>query len=232
MLAAAAEDAGAVPSGVHQVASPPTLAAADIQLPVNALRQASTHMVRVDASSVAPTPQAQKATGDRIALSLCDDMGCVAYIDTLMNADITRFIGVEINRVARAMCNNLNAADQSSLNRVDHSFACDVFNIIEDKIKSLQPLAIKQLFVAAPCEDMSLLRTLPRTDGKPIGSNPRPGLRGKTAKVFVQCLQVPAWVLKYNPDCEVFVEFVKFDDMPEDWDAICTVKWRHQDYPY
>ena len=226
--AAAAETVTQASSGVHQAAAVQSLGADDIQSLVAALRESSVQMVQVTgetaATSLPTQPNSapgQKAADEKISLSLCDGMGCAAYIDTLINADITRYIGVEINGVARAVCDNLNPAHQSSFNGVDHSFASDVFKITEEKVKGLGPSAIKQMIIAAPCEDMSLLRTLPRTDGKPIGDNPRPGLSGKTGKVFLQCLQVLAWVLKYNPECEVFVEFVVFDDLPEDWATVC-----------
>ena len=118
---------------------------------------------------------------DRIALSLCDGMGTCAYMMGLIDANITRFIGVENNPVARTVCDNLNPSESSHFGGVDHSWHTDVFSITESDIVGLGPGAIAHLAMAPPCEDMSLLRLLSsrvKMKGKMKG-NVRPELKGK-----------------------------------------------------
>ena len=125
--------------------------------------------------------------GDRIALSLCDGMGTCAYMMGLIDANNTRFIGVENNPVARTVCDNLNPSESSHFGGVNHSWHTDVFSITESDIVGLGPGAIAHLAMAPPCEDMSLLRLLPsrvKMKGKMKG-NVRPGLKGKKGQVFV-----------------------------------------------
>ena len=52
-------------------------------------------------------------------------------------------------------------------------------------------------------------------------SQPRPGLRGKYGKVLLTCLEVAAWVLELNTDCEFFCENLPFTDIVADWKVMC-----------
>ena len=159
---------------------------------------------------------------DRIALSACDGIGMGAYILNRLDADITRYIGMEKESVARTICDNLNPPDKSHFNGVDHSFHTDIYHVTEDRIASLGYNVIKIYIMATPCEDWSLYRLLPsRYKNRKRPVNPRPGLRGKKGAVTIQALQIWAWVLKYNPDCELFSENIKFEDMPDDWQVVC-----------
>ena len=76
--------------------------------------------------------------------------------------------------------------------------------------------------MATPCEDFNKLRLLrSKYVKRASGVDPRPGPRGKKGVVTVQSLQIWAWVLKHNPECELIAENVKFDDMKSDWEAVC-----------
>ena len=39
--------------------------------------------------------------------------------------------------------------------------------------------------------------------------------------MFVKCIQITEWVLRYNPDCEFFIENVVFKDLKQDWEMVC-----------
>ena len=58
---------------------------------------------------------------------------------------------------------------------------------------------------------------------KQTAKDPRPGLNGPNGKKFRRLLLIMSWVLKHNPDCEYFIENLMFDDMPADWDEVCSV---------
>ena len=63
------------------------------------------------------------------------------------------------------------------------------------------------------------------SDKYPESTWVRPGLRGRTGKVFAHVLNVFQWVMKYNPQCEYFGEHLKFDDdeLADDWAKVCSV---------
>jgi hypothetical protein len=68
---------------------------------------------------------------------------------------------------------------------------------------------------------MSKLRLIRKRDPSSPAKDPRPGLDGPKGIIFRACLRIAAWVFKYNPDSEIFVENVNFSDMPKDWDEVC-----------
>ena len=155
----------------------------------------------------------------------------------MINADITRSIGVEVDPVKRTICKTLSPPESSRVGGVDHSWHTDVINIMGADVKALGRGEIVALDIAAPCEDFCFLRLLPSKYGKK-SKNPRPGLQGPKGQVLVQCLEVASWVLKFNPDCDVFNENIKFDDLkgdfwPEDEDPDEFInalrRWRSED---
>jgi hypothetical protein len=155
---------------------------------------------------------------DRIHISLCDGMGASLVVMKLINADITRSIGVEINPMKRTICDNLNPPDTCSVGGVDHTWHTNVFDIKREDIAALGRNAVVATDIAANCEDFSLLRNLPSKYG-PRGKLkvPRPGLEGPKGDVLVQCILVTSWILEFNPDAEVFCENIKFADLKRDW---------------
>jgi hypothetical protein len=157
---------------------------------------------------------------ERIHLSLCDGMGAALQIMKAIDADITRCIGVEINPEKRLVCDNLNPPETCPVGGVDHSWHSDVRSVTREDIHELASRGmIVRMDIAANCEDFSSLRLLPSKYGKPL-KNPRPGFGGKKGEILLVCIQIAAWVLEVCPDCEVFNEQIKFDDMPEAWAAM------------
>ena len=73
----------------------------------------------------------------------------------LIRSDITRYIGVELNPTSRTICDNVNSPELSEFGGVDHSWKSNVFNIQESDIISLGHNTVKQLVIAAPCEEIS-----------------------------------------------------------------------------
>ena len=114
----------------------------------------------------------------------------------------------------RSSCQHANPATHK-FPGVTHDWRSDVFHITEQDIIDISP--IHKLLYGAPCEDFSLLRLLLNKTSsesyKAVGIDPRPGLHGPTGQVFKQCLLITAWVIKHNPNCEVFVEQVNFSDL-------------------
>jgi hypothetical protein len=182
-------------------------------------------------------------------LSLCDGMGCAALALQNSNAQIERYVAVELDYTARLVAQHANQVSDK-FPGIDHSVANDVYHLTEQTIIDLGPI---QMFIAAPpCGDFSKLRLLPScnvhallaaaatdddvmdklvqdlttgsvtdADNRTVG-DPRPGLDGPTGKVFKQVLLVWHWVLKHNPDCQYFVECVVFNDMPSHWNRVCN----------
>ena len=52
------------------------------------------------------------AVDERIAMSTCDGIDMGAYILNRLDADITRYIGMETSPVTRTICDNLNPPDK------------------------------------------------------------------------------------------------------------------------
>ena len=183
-----------------------------------ALRQLVTQLRGDSVRMVTKTP----TPVERIHLTLCDGIGAAPHVMGLIGAPITKCLGVEIDPVKRTVCDNVNPPEKSMFGGVDHSWRSDVFKIKRSCIEALGRNSVVRLDIAAPCEDMSPLRLLPSKFGPHVKTT-RPGLAGEKGKVFVQCLLVLSWVLEFNPQCEWFVENIKFDDMADDWDSVCTV---------
>jgi hypothetical protein len=154
----------------------------------------------------------------KIAISLCDGMGCALLALNTVLALLTRYIAVEDGETARLICDNVNDGAHGSTT-TDRSFASSMFDITEDMIVGLGPGNIAHLCAGPPCQDHSKLRNIPR-QGRPTG---RPGLSGKKGRVFRQVMLIFMWVINHNPQCEFFIEFVDCSDMTEDWAEICGV---------
>ena len=159
---------------------------------------------------------------ERIQLSLCDGMGIGALATRLLGANITRFIGVEKDLKKRIISDNVNPPESSPFGGIDHSWHTDVFNITKKDIRDLGEGSICRLDIAAPCKDFSLSRLIPNYKFT-TSDNPRPGLKGPHGQVLLKCIEITAWVLEYNPECEIFNENVVFDDLVEDWEIVNAV---------
>ena len=202
------------PVNTTQMANTSALSPDDLQRIVSSLRSGSYPVRMVKASGC--------VQDERVVLSVCDGIGTAAYILNNFKADITRFIGVELDPVSRTICDNLNPPEHSIFNGVDHSWKTNIFDIKEEDIVALGRDAIAMYVMATPCEDFSKLRLI--ANRLKTGKNdPREGLRGKKGAVTLHALQIWVWILKHNPNCELFAENVKFDDMKEDWEAVCKV---------
>ena len=103
---------------------------------------------------------------------------------------------------------------------VDYTWHTDVDNISRDDIQKLGVGSIGRLDISAPCKDFAMSRLLPCRWGGKL-NDPRPGLRGKYGKVLLTCLEVAAWVLELNTDCEFFCENLPFTDIVADWKVMC-----------
>ena len=128
-----------------------------------------------------------------IALSLCDGMGTFLHVLEKLGIPVTRYIGVEKQKDARVLSDNLNDPKASRCGGIDHSWHCDVFNITRQDIEKLGRGTIAHLAIQAPCQDHSPLRLLPRKNsksGKRSDEEKRPGFRGKHGKVFLKCLEI------------------------------------------
>jgi hypothetical protein len=206
------------PINVAQLSDTSALSHAELQNLVSNLRSGQ-YPCRMVKATVPST------VDERIAMSACDGIGMGAYILNRLDADITRYIGIETSAVARTICNNLNPPNKSHFNGVDHSWHTDVYHVTEDDIAALGHNRIKMYIMATPCEDWSKYRLLPsrykNRKSKKRSVEPRPGLRGKKGAVTIQALQIWSWILKYNPECEMFSENIKFDDMQADWQIVC-----------
>ena len=98
-----------------------------------------------------------------------------------------------------------------------------MFDVTEQDIQNISP--VDQVLFGAPCKDLSKLRLLMSKARaalyRLLDRKPRPGLDGPHGKVFRQCLQITTWVLKYNPEAEVFCEQVDFSDLAAHWKEVC-----------
>ena len=166
---------------------------------------------------------------DKIVLSLCDGMGCMALAlrSQWKELGYTRYIAVEINKDSRAVGNAANPKDDI-FPGIEHGLNGhhDIFDITEDHISALPKDSIALLSFAGMCNDFSKLRLLPdRLDykGPPRkpGIDPRLGLDGKYGKTVRKCIEILGWVTKYHPNSKHFSENVEFSDMKEDWKEVC-----------
>ena len=155
-----------------------------------------------------------------IWLSLFGGMEVAAMAARVLNARITRFISVECKDSARRAASCANPRT-STFPGLDHSWHTFVEQITEDDIAALPKGALKLFLAGFPCQDFSSLRKILSKKQRAAlkGKDPRPGVKGKTGRFAVAMLQVWHWVCKHHPDCELFVECVVFDDMP-DWKFI------------
>ena len=88
-------------------------------------------------------------------------MGCCLLALNAVRAAITRYIAVEKDDIARVVCDNVNDGSDGGI-MADHSWSSDVYDITEDKVKSLGPGNIKHVSFGPPCKDHSKLRNVPR----------------------------------------------------------------------
>lgn len=162
----------------------------------------------------------ETAENEKIHLSLCGGMGTDIYVMRMVGAKFTRSILVEKDETKRVICNNLNPPEAMDNGGVDLTWHTRVEDITESDIVALGPGNIARLDFEAPCKDFAPSRLLPSKYGGKL-NNPRPGLQGKHGRVLLSCLEVYAWVMKHNPECEVWSENLCFDDMPHDWKIVC-----------
>jgi len=159
-----------------------------------------------------------EAKGHKIALSLFDGLGGSAKLLDWIEADIDRYIAVEKEESAKVICKNVNPKTDR-FPGVDHEWCSDVEEIQEADIAALGWGCIKHFSGGSPCEDFSLFRLLPPRKGcKPKG---RPGIEGHTGRLFKKLIQIREWVLKYNPECEWFIENIPFKDLTTSWNYVC-----------
>ena len=98
----------------------------------------------------------------------------------------------------------------------------DVISMLSVDIKALDGLDGQMPHVDATsecCKDFCRSRLLPSKYGGKL-KNPRPGFKGEHGQVVLQCLLVTSWVMEFNPNCEVFCENIRFDDLKEDWQTM------------
>jgi hypothetical protein len=128
-------------------------------------------------------------------------------------------VAVEIGAKSRFIFQRANPATDT-FPGVDHSVANDVFELTEQHITDIGPIAL--CIRAPPCGDFCKLRLF-LADGTTIDHHldPRPGLDGPQGRIFRQYLVVLSWVLNHNPSAEFLVENLVFDDMSEDWTEVC-----------
>ena len=122
--------------------------------------------------------------------------------------------------IKRTICDNLNPPELMPDGGVDYTWHTDVDNITREDIQKLGVESIGRLDISAPCKDFAMSRLLPSKFGGKL-SDPRPGLKGKHGKVLLACLEVTAWVLELNTDCELFCENLPFTDLVADWKVMC-----------
>ena len=173
--------------------------------------------------------RSEAKAADKIVLSLCDGMGCMALAlrSQWKELGYTRYIAVEIDKDARAVGRTANPKDDI-FPGIEHGLngLHDIFSIQEDHISALPKDSIALLSFAGMCNDFSKLRLLPdRLDykGPPRkpGVDPRKGLNGKYGITVRKCIEILGWVSKYHPNSKHFSENVEFSDMKEDWKEVC-----------
>ena len=157
-------------------------------------------------------------------LSICDGMGCAALSLQNCNMTIDRYVAVEIDNKSKLIAQFANPKT-ATFPGIDHSVCSDIFEVTEQHIIDIGTI---NLFIGAtPCGDFSKLRLLPSSRKgvrfKKTNKDPRPGLNGPNGKKFRRLMLIMSWVLKHNPNCEYFIENLMFDDMPTDWDEVCSV---------
>ena len=193
--------------------------------PTTATRDMQPHGVSPPAATLGVQPHSLSTLSvqpqdEVIWLSLFGGMEVAAMAARVLNARITRFISVECKDSARRAASCANPRS-STFPGLDHSWHTFVEAITEDDIAALPKGALKLFLAGFPCQDFSSLRKILSKKQRAAlkGRDPRPGVKGKTGRFAVAMLQVWHWVCKHHPDCELFVECVVFDDMP-DWKFI------------
>ena len=155
-------------------------------------------------------------------LSIGDGMGCGLMALREHNAIFDRYIAVETSKDARLIATDANH-NSPGLPRIDHSWHTNLLDIIEADIIALGYNSIKQLLSGPPCQDFSNLSLITKRSARTKVSDLRPGLNGTHGRIFRNVIHILQWVLKHNPECELLIENVVFDDMPVDWKEICVV---------
>jgi hypothetical protein len=157
--------------------------------------------------------------------SVCDGMGCGAAALQECEADMSRYVAVELNEEARKIAEFANPKT-TSFPGIDHSVCNDMYDITEQTIIDMGPGNIVLFLGGTPCGDFSKLRMLLSTNDPSdsmewVSKDPRPGLDGPNGKKLRQFIKIWMWVLKHNPNCEFMFENLVFDDMPGNWKEVC-----------
>ena len=156
-------------------------------------------------------------------ISLCSGMDCAALLAKQFSIAPSEYLSVEISDKAQRVANAANPSSDHFCG-LNHHWKSDVLAICEDDILDLGREEVSFISFGAPCEDFSILRLLPpRHKGDELNKdNPRPGLKGQKGRIFLECIKILKWVLKYNPKCKYLVENVVFDDLYDDWNQIIS----------
>ena len=180
----------------------------------------------VSVGNPANSPEPAERTtpkGKRIALSLFDGMSGLLLALQKANRlhEFDCYIAVEKDRTARMVSKAVHVNVGSGI-PVHHEWVTDVFELTEELVKSLGEGNIALLAAGPLCEQFSKKRLFRDFRGRIPTEDPREGLQGEKGKTFLATLDAWHWVKKHNPDASLFVENVQFDDMPDDWEAICS----------
>ena len=159
-------------------------------------------------------------------VSVCDGMGCAALALQNCGAEFDKYVAFEIDVQSREVCQFANPPSRT-FPGVNHSVRNNIYEVTEADIAAIGQIV---LFIAAtPCGDFSKLRLLPPRNFQgtneewSASADPRPGLDGPNGSKFRQMLLIMSWVFKHNTECEYFIENLVFDDLPEDWEEVCSV---------
>jgi hypothetical protein len=174
--------------------------------------------------------KAKEADAERVALSLCDGMGCLALALKdigFKELGLTKYIAVEKDASARKVCEAANP-QTDDFPGVVHGLngRHDIFQIAEADIASITDQPDLLIAAGPECNDFSKLRLLPNRPGfkgppRDPNVDPRPGLGGPHGKTFRQTIKIIGWAQKHHPDTRYFVENVEFMDMADDWAEVC-----------
>ena len=182
------------------------------------------------------TPQPVGMGHQSVVLSLCDGIGgLAASIKKAGIRNITRYIAVEKDEIAKRIANHAHPRTEDFCG-IDHAID-DIFDIDEDFIASLPKGSLILVGGGGECKDFSKLRLLRDNRGKgkfrmvfdttkdggdARGTDPRPGLQGKSGRTVLQIIRIWQWCIKHHPNAALLKENVVFNDMPCDWDFVNT----------
>jgi len=180
------------------------------------------------------TTEADKGTS-KIIISICDGIGGGATALVAAGVtDVTQYIGVENNPIAREIAKHANPKTDI-FPGVNHEWHQDMSNITEADIAAFPANSVVGLIVGTPCGDFSKNRLLPSTapyiearkkQAKDKGGKyfvtkfPRKGLNGKQGGLFRTAIQIWRWVKIHHPHATCFFENVVFNDMEDDWKEV------------